>query len=77
MATSILSICWYAVRGIVAGGWVCAQSRGPCLQHVVVGNDILMRVIQAVTKNGVSLLNVAMLVCVGIWTYGAGGGGVL
>jgi inositol 1,4,5-triphosphate receptor type 1 len=36
---------------------------------VVVGNDILLRVIQAVTKNGISLLNVAMLLCIIIYIY--------
>eukprot|EP00730_Choanoeca_flexa_P002797 TRINITY_DN11178_c0_g1_i2.p1 TRINITY_DN11178_c0_g1~~TRINITY_DN11178_c0_g1_i2.p1 ORF type:complete len:1472 (+),score=415.20 TRINITY_DN11178_c0_g1_i2:98-4417(+) len=39
------------------------------LLHVVVGNDILLRVIQAVTKNGISLLNVAMLLCIIIYIY--------
>jgi inositol 1,4,5-triphosphate receptor type 1 len=39
------------------------------LLHIVVGNDILMRVIQAVTKNGSSLLWVAALLCIIIYIY--------
>eukprot|EP00049_Salpingoeca_infusionum_P011225 m.193039 g.193039 ORF g.193039 m.193039 type:complete len:2533 (-) comp14875_c0_seq1:808-8406(-) len=39
------------------------------LFHIVIGNDILLRVMQAVTKNGQSLLWVALLMCIVIYTY--------
>eukprot|EP00043_Microstomoeca_roanoka_P019214 m.213666 g.213666 ORF g.213666 m.213666 type:complete len:2617 (+) comp16958_c0_seq4:400-8250(+) len=39
------------------------------LLHVVVGNDILLRVIQSVTKNGISLLWVAALMVIIIYIY--------
>jgi inositol 1,4,5-triphosphate receptor type 1 len=39
------------------------------LLHIVIGNDILQRVIQAVTKNGVSLLYVAVLMFIIIYIY--------
>eukprot|EP00999_Lentomonas_sp_LEN2_P002940 NODE_7_length_4428_cov_4562.243199_g1_i3.p1 GENE.NODE_7_length_4428_cov_4562.243199_g1_i3~~NODE_7_length_4428_cov_4562.243199_g1_i3.p1 ORF type:complete len:346 (+),score=80.49 NODE_7_length_4428_cov_4562.243199_g1_i3:3281-4318(+) len=39
------------------------------LLHVVVGNDILLRVLQSVTKNGISLLWVAVLGLIIIYIY--------
>ncbi|EGD81749.1 hypothetical protein PTSG_02461 [Salpingoeca rosetta] len=39
------------------------------LLHVVVGNDILLRVIKSVTKNGISLLWVAALMVIIIYIY--------
>ena len=39
------------------------------LFHVVVNNDILLRVIQSVTKNGISLLWVAALMVIVIYMY--------
>jgi hypothetical protein len=44
-----------------------------CLLHIVVGNDILQRVGLSVTKNGVSLLWVGLLLVIVIYIYSLAG----
>jgi len=39
------------------------------LFHVIVGNDILLRVLRAITKNGISLLWVGLLGVIIIYVY--------
>ena len=55
----------FSVLGIFYDGYFYSFH----LLHVVVGNDILQRVIQSVTKNGKSLLWVAVLMVICIYIY--------
>eukprot|EP00056_Hartaetosiga_gracilis_P010415 m.153526 g.153526 ORF g.153526 m.153526 type:complete len:2653 (+) comp13309_c1_seq5:67-8025(+) len=55
----------FSVLGIFFNGYFYCFH----LLHIVVGNDILLRVLQSVTKNGVSLLWVAALMIVVIYIY--------
>ena len=54
-----------SVLGVVYHGYTFAL----CMLHVIHGNDILSRVLQAVTQNGISLLYVALLLAIFIYIY--------
>ena len=55
----------FSVLGLVYHGYFFCYH----LLHVVVGNDLLLRVLQSVTKNGRSLLWVAALMVIVIYIY--------